>query len=132
MQELVPRLWDDLDFRSGKKTEAQETLTIGIDGWWVEVDLTDEHAKQLRDAVMPLMEAGRRLREPPKPVPDHKAGTVARGPAHGKAMRSFADAHGLQDDYKKKSDGSGYSYSTKLKRAYAAAVNGVEQEQPDS
>lgn len=123
MQELVPKLWDDLDFtRDGTKTPASETLTVGIDGWWVEVDLTGKHADQIRDVLMPVMQAGRRLKQPPKPVPAHKNGAVARGPAHGKAMRSYADAHGMSDQYKAKKDGSGYHYSVKLRKEYGASL----------
>lgn len=39
---------------------GDETLTFGLDGSTYEIDLCTKHAKQMRDALAPFIEAGRR------------------------------------------------------------------------
>lgn len=47
------------DMESGDKP-GDETITFGLDGSTYDIDLCTKHAKQLRDAVAPYIEAGRR------------------------------------------------------------------------
>lgn len=49
-------LVDDLD-----GSEAAETVTFGLDGADYEVDLSEEHAAQLRDALATYVKAGRKV-----------------------------------------------------------------------
>lgn len=42
--------------------DAQETVKIGLDGAQYEVDLTSEHAAELREKLSPYISGGRRLR----------------------------------------------------------------------
>lgn len=49
-------LEDDLD-----GSEASETVSFAIDGVSYEIDLSDEHAAQLRAELQPWIEAGRRV-----------------------------------------------------------------------
>lgn len=48
-------LVDDID-----ESEASETVTFGLDGVNYEIDLNDEHAAQLRDALGPFIGHARR------------------------------------------------------------------------
>lgn len=52
---LVETLVDDLD-----GTEADETVSFGIDGRQFEIDLSAEHASELRELVAPFVRAARR------------------------------------------------------------------------
>lgn len=47
------------DICAGDKP-GDETLAFGVDGSSYQIDLCTKHAKQLRDAVAPFAEAGRR------------------------------------------------------------------------
>lgn len=46
---------------------AAETVQFGLDGRYYEIDLTKEHAKQLRAELMPLVRHAHRV-PPPKPT----------------------------------------------------------------
>jgi Lsr2 len=50
----VVRLIDDVD-----GTEATHTVVYGIDGRWWEIDLSDENAGELRDALAPYLSVSR-------------------------------------------------------------------------
>jgi hypothetical protein len=52
---VVVQLVDDLD-----SSPASETVTFGLDGVNYEIDLNDEHAAQLRDALSPWVAKSRR------------------------------------------------------------------------
>jgi hypothetical protein len=47
------------DLESGDKP-GTETIAFAVEGKTYEIDLCTKHAKQLRDAVAPFIEAGRR------------------------------------------------------------------------
>jgi len=49
-------LVDDLD-----DSQADETVTFGLDGVSYEIDLSDVHAKELRDAMDPFVGSARRV-----------------------------------------------------------------------
>lgn len=55
-QHTVVVLVDDLD-----DSEASETVSFALDGVEYEIDLNDEHAEALRDAMEPYVEAARRV-----------------------------------------------------------------------
>ncbi|MBJ7530911.1 MAG: Lsr2 family protein, partial [Nocardioides sp.] len=63
-------LEDDLD-----GSEASETVTFGLDGTTYEIDLTDEHATELREALAPYVGHARKV-----------SGSARRG--RGRAPRS--------------------------------------------
>lgn len=54
-QKVQVLLVDDLD-----GTEAHETIAFSLDGTSYEIDLTDEHAAELRDAFAPWVGSARR------------------------------------------------------------------------
>jgi nucleoid-associated protein Lsr2 len=85
-------LVDDID-----GTEAQDTITFGLDGAAYEIDLNPEHAAGLRDVLAPYVGAARRhangapVRRPGR----SPAGRVARStaPARPSAIGHVASAH---------------------------------------
>lgn len=60
MKEVQILVSDDLTYaETGRRVEADETIVISIDGKKRELDLTAEHAKEVREMFEPLMAAGR-------------------------------------------------------------------------
>jgi hypothetical protein len=51
----IKSLVDDTD-----GSEAQETVTFGLEGTTYEIDLSDQNAKKLRDALEPWVEKARK------------------------------------------------------------------------
>jgi hypothetical protein len=49
-------LEDDID-----QSAASETVTFGLDGVTYEIDLNDDHAAELRNALAPYVGAGRKV-----------------------------------------------------------------------
>jgi nucleoid-associated protein Lsr2 len=56
MRTTIIELVDDLD-----GTPASETVSLSLDGISYEVDLSDEHASQLREALLPYTSAARKV-----------------------------------------------------------------------
>jgi hypothetical protein len=54
-QQTTVRFIDDLD-----GSEASGTVSFGLDGRSYEIDLSDENATKLRDALSPFIDAGRK------------------------------------------------------------------------
>ena len=54
-QKVVVTLFDDID-----GSEAAETIAFGLDGKSYEIDLNQTNAKELRKALAPYVEAGRK------------------------------------------------------------------------
>ncbi|MFD7706857.1 Lsr2 family protein [Streptomyces sp. NPDC059785] len=54
-QRVVVTLFDDID-----GSEAAETIAFGLDGKSYEIDLNPANAKELRKALAPYVEAGRK------------------------------------------------------------------------
>jgi len=84
---VITLITDDLD-----GTEAQETVTFALDGTEFEIDLSDAHANELRVALEPYMNAGRK-------TGSKKGRRRSSASADGdqiKAMRSWAKAHNLK------------------------------------
>jgi Lsr2 len=57
-QRQVTVFTDDI---SGEELEDGETITFALDGVEYEIDLSGEHAEQLRDALDPYVRNGRRI-----------------------------------------------------------------------
>lgn len=58
--------------------DAQETVKFSLDGTQYEIDLTSEHAAELREKLSPYLSSGRRLR----------GGAASRGARRETAPRS--------------------------------------------
>ncbi len=91
------RLVDDLD-----ESEATETVVFGLDGSQYKIDLNDEHAAQLRDAVALYLGAARRAGRPATRRRTRSSGpTPTAGGAGGdgsrvQQIRDWARANGHQ------------------------------------
>ena len=59
-QHTVVKLVDDIDGTEIADNQG-ETVTFGLDGATYEIDLTNQNAKQLRDAVQVYIANGRRI-----------------------------------------------------------------------
>jgi hypothetical protein len=62
MRTVKVEVWDDLDH----EIPADQTRTIGIDGVWYELDLSDVSAKELDEALARFRERGRRIGGKPR------------------------------------------------------------------
>lgn len=92
-QKVQVVLIDDID-----GGEAAETVTFGLDGVTYEIDLSDEHAAQLRDAFATWVANGRRVtgRSSSRPATRRSApsGRSASGTADPAAIRAWARENG--------------------------------------
>ena len=84
-QKVVVTLFDDID-----GSEAAETIAFGLDGKSYEIDLNQANAKQLRKALAPYVEAGRKRSKSGKA---YKQTEVAPDPA---AVRAWSQANKLE------------------------------------
>lgn len=81
MAQRVIRI-DDLD----QESTANQTVTVGLNGRWVELDLTDQHVKELEEILEVYFTAGRK--------PDRAGTPVVRtrsnkpNPSQGSAART--------------------------------------------
>lgn len=84
---VVVQLIDDIDH-----SPASETVTFGLDGVNYEIDLNEEHAVQLRDALSPWIASARRTsgRKATRPAAAKTAASDA-----GK-IRVWARANGIE------------------------------------
>ena len=90
MAQKIQRFFiDDLD-----GSEAEGTVLFGLDGTQYEIDLSTEHAKDLRTALARYIDAGRRVTGTAR-----RAGQTGRkAPANGVSnteVRAWAKAQGL-------------------------------------
>lgn len=79
---IITRLTDDID-----GTDAEETITFALDGTQFEIDLNAGNAAELRAALAPYRNAGRRLSKRQRP-----ARAASPGPSHGVVRRWAKDA----------------------------------------
>ena len=69
-QQVHVVLVDDLD-----GSDASQTVTFGLDGAEYEIDLTDENASKLREALAPYTESGRKVARARRRAPARNAAT---------------------------------------------------------
>ncbi len=81
---------DDLD-----GSEAEGTISFGLDGTQYEVDLSTDHAKELRTALARYIEAGRKVTSTGRQPGQNRRKPPASGISNTEA-RAWAKAHGLE------------------------------------
>lgn len=59
-QNTITRYLDDLDLAEGHETDADEKVTIGFNGQWWELDLSETHFLDLSQFLLPFLQAGRK------------------------------------------------------------------------
>ncbi|PKQ26915.1 MAG: hypothetical protein CVT64_00200 [Actinobacteria bacterium HGW-Actinobacteria-4] len=101
VQKVHVVLEDDLDGGT-----ASETVSFALDGVQYEIDVSDAHAAQLRDAFRPWISAGRKVTST-KSSRSKRGGDVAK-------IREWARAHGMAVSERGR-------ISAKLRAAYEAA-----------
>ena len=107
MREISIRVFDDLDFhRDGSRNEACIQLTVGLNGTWRELELTEENGKEVRDTLERLMAAGSEP-GPPASRPAIRGNASSEAAARNKAIRAWCRENGLMN-----SSGTGYAYET--------------------
>lgn len=99
-QRTLVLLEDDID-----GGEAVETVLFGLDGTTYEIDLNENNAARLRDAVAPFVGAARRAgrpsaapTRPARPSTRATPGTTTRTPGKvdPKSIRIWAEANGVR------------------------------------
>lgn len=114
--------YDDLFLGRGEEVVAEhQSVPLALGDRRVELDLTDEHFKELEELLRPFLEAGAApppAVKPPPPALDPKArkGTGRQQTAYNRGMVAYAKARGM--NYRSP-DGKLY-YSAKLRAEYAA------------
>jgi Lsr2 len=81
-QRVVVTLFDDID-----GSEAAETIAFGLDGKSYEIDLNETNAEELRTALAPYVQAGRKRARSGR---TYRQTEVAPDPS---AVRAWAQAH---------------------------------------
>ncbi|MEU9707981.1 Lsr2 family protein [Streptomyces sp. NPDC047967] len=90
-QKVEVLLIDDVD-----GTEADETLTFGLDGKVYEIDLSMVNAVKLRDLLEPYRKAGRRLKADGSSAPTRKASASGKGGPKTADVRKWARENGFR------------------------------------
>ena len=87
-QKTIVQLVDDLN---GTQSDDISTVLFALDGVSYEIDLTEDHAQQMRDSLFEFVEAARRtggrIR---RGVPGVRAGALAVDPERGPKIREWA------------------------------------------
>lgn len=94
-QKVVVQLVDDLD-GSPIEDGAGSTVTFAIDGTSYEIDLSDDHAAELRDALAPYLKAGRRVAGTRRSAPRSSGSGGSAAASEAAAMREWAHAQGMK------------------------------------
>lgn len=126
--ELVLIKWDDLELPHAR-VEASTTVSLGLDGRWVELDLTREHDDELREMLKPYLDAGR------KPSNRQQAVPKTRRPqrrSYFRGLREWANASPEWGPQSYMTPSGKQYYSTKLKAAYDAYCATQGDPQDDS
>lgn len=90
---IVHQLVDDLD-GTVLEVGAGETVLFSLDGVAYEIDLTDEHAKQLREALQPYIDGGRRVSGAARTGGGGAAGRRRTGQRDYAPIRAWAKENG--------------------------------------
>lgn len=105
MREITVKVFDDLDFHEyGERNEACATVTVGLNGTWRELEVTEKNEKEVRATLERLMAAGH---DPDHPVMPPKNAAPAEVIARNEAIRDWCRETGLMN-----SSGTGYAYQT--------------------
>lgn len=119
MKDIQIVIFDDVEFgETGERVPATDTITLGWQGNWVELDLSDEHARDLWARIKRYYTNGH---APGEGMVEPKQ-TVAGSYAYYRDLRAWADSEGRSDEYHAKprnnTKATGYSYSKKLRSDY--------------
>jgi hypothetical protein len=111
---------DDVEYKAGHQVEAAQTITLGWNGEWRELDLSGANFYALKDAIKVFWDAGH---EPGLGLIPGGTRNSKKSRAYFEGMREWADSQGRSAEYTKYE--SGYRYEPNLRRDYDAYL--VEQ-----
>lgn len=111
-QKMQIIMTDDLD-----GGEASETVRFGVDGHHYEIDLSTEHAEQLREALSPFRAVARRATGGRKGS-GRKTQASSRPDPENAKIRAWAQENGYQL-------GDRGRISKEIRNAYRAATSGA-------
>jgi hypothetical protein len=118
MREVSIKVYDDREFHAlGAKIEAVITVTVGFNGKWFELDLSEVNHTRLREDLSPWLTAGHAPDAPvAAPKPKGSGGAKRKSPEfeYGKALREFAVKH----DITFRTSTGKYYYSKQLTEAF--------------
>lgn len=118
MKRVKVEAFDDLDWTEKRvETVASNTATVGWEGRWVELDLTEAHAVEVASFMSRLMAAGTALAKPPGA--SHAGSPMSAAHARNVAMHSWAVVNGWPVTDTK---AGGWYFPVKTRRAYDAAM----------
>lgn len=89
-KKTVVFLEDDID-----GSEAKETIFFSLDGSEYEIDLNEGHANELREALVPFTNAGRKVAGG-RGRPAARTKSSSHGGPDAKAVRVWAAENGIQ------------------------------------
>ena len=89
-QKVQTFLIDDLD-----GSEAEDTVLFGLDGTQYEIDLSTDHAKELRSTLARYIDAGRKVTGTARRAGQNRPKTPASSISNTE-VRTWAKAHGLE------------------------------------
>lgn len=129
MKEQVVAVSDDVHFKQeGKRVQATTTVSLGYQGEWRELDLTDAHDQELYDAIRKFWDAGAKIDQPVR----HKRPDRAPSPARRKflrELRAWADSQGRSQIYRT-TTGSHY-YPVALRAEFCKETGATDPDYPD-
>ncbi len=122
MRRVKIELWDDLHWAEDKRlTAAALTITVGLNGAWAELDVSEANHTLIRNVLDPWMKAGHEPDSQPAPPPrktGRPPGTHREIPREslewGRTIREFA----RKQDIPYQTRTGKYYYSVRLRKAY--------------
>lgn len=93
-QQTITRLVDDLD-ETVIETGGGQTVNFGLDGTTYEIDLTHEHADELRDALSRYVKAARKTGDQ-KSTANKASGSASTSDVSPQAVREWAKANKVE------------------------------------
>jgi nucleoid-associated protein Lsr2 len=118
MKQTVIQMFDDLVWAAERKrVPADESVRLGVDGLWYELDLTAQHAADLKVVLRPYLVAAEVAEDvyPDRP----KRSKRPNNPVHlafNRGLREWAKSMGREAEYHP--DTGGYYYPKQLKEDY--------------
>jgi len=129
-------LVDEMDLVEGRKVIADNTVRLGWDGTWYELDLTDEHTADLWHGIKPYLDAARKVDAPRLAIdPRSQQAITAAGagpevPRYGRVYLWHAVGTTMRDYWKKFRTwayANGYEIKQHQDKTYSYTVDMVEE-----
>lgn len=133
MKQTIIQSFDDLDWHERQqKTPADDTVTVGLNGRWYELDLTAAHVQELAKTLDRYLGAGNEPSQLPRPKAKHGG---RRKPdldtvAYNRGLRAWVDEHEMKNEAGMPAyttPGGGFYPPKQLKEKYDAYLRSQNQ-----